>query len=76
MRKENISNIITVLCYLQFALMLVLLYANYSISERTVSLRSQVSTMKEKVQVAQNENRRLQQEKAAIYQGLVFYRCK
>ncbi len=74
--RESIKDFMTVLCYIQFAIMLVFLYANYSIQNETKALRTKVVEMKNKVEASKAECNRLQMEKAAIFQNLVLYKCK
>ena len=79
MRKithEKLEGFLGILCYLQFFVMLIFIYANYSIAQETKDLRIQVAEMKDKVKASKAENIRLQMEKAAIFQGLQIYKCK
>ena len=66
--KEDMKGLLNVLCVLQFIFMLVLIYGNIAVSDRTKDLRIAVDIMREKAEKAQAENHRLQQEKTLIFQ--------
>ena len=70
-RREDLKGLLNVLCILQLLVMLVLIYGNITVSDKTKDMRIAVEDMKAKVEQAQVENYRLQQEKALIFQRAV-----